>query len=86
VGGEGRRDVGFFQDFGGGEAFHRAEPPQVRQWDDRGCLAAEMDHFIRLIRARVTSRLRSHNVTVPAPTIDDGGPASHVPGVSPHLQ
>jgi hypothetical protein len=32
--------VRFFQDFGWGEAFHRAEPPQVRQPDDRGCLAA----------------------------------------------
>jgi hypothetical protein len=58
-------DLGFFQKRSRGAARDRLEPSQLGQRDDRGRLAAEVDHLIGLVRD--AGRLRDHAATVPGP-------------------
>lgn len=39
-------DLGLLKEVRWGVTLHRLKPPQVRERDDRGCFAAQMDHLV----------------------------------------
>jgi len=45
--------LGVLQELGRGTAFSRPQPPQLRERDEGGSLAAQVDHLIGLVRVRV---------------------------------
>ena len=57
---EGGLDLRLFQGFRRGVPFYRTEPPQLRERDNDGGLAAEVDHLVRFVPVRVVSCLCSY--------------------------
>lgn len=62
MGREGGLDLCSFQSLRRGVPLHRAEPPKLRKRDHGGCLAAEVDHLVRLVWVRMVGRLRTHTI------------------------
>jgi len=66
VGLQRRLYLSLFQDLRRRVAFHRTQPPQVGERNNRGRFATEVNHLIRLTRVWITGRQGGHTATLPA--------------------